>query len=50
MKKIMFLLTVFAFSNFTYSQVDKVDDAIKNLMQKNKIVGLQLAVIKDNVA
>jgi CubicO group peptidase (beta-lactamase class C family) len=48
MKKITFLLTFFTLSNFTYSQVDKVDDVIKNIMQKNKIVGLQLAVIKDN--
>jgi CubicO group peptidase (beta-lactamase class C family) len=49
MKKIMFLLSFLALSNFTYSQVDKVDDEIKNLMLKNRIVGLQLAVIKDNV-
>jgi CubicO group peptidase (beta-lactamase class C family) len=48
MKKKMFLLSFFAFSSFTYSQVDKVDDVIKNIMQKNRIVGLQLAVIKDN--
>jgi CubicO group peptidase (beta-lactamase class C family) len=48
MKKIMFLLTFFAVSNFTYSQVDKVDDAIKNLMKKNRIIGLQLAVVKNN--
>jgi CubicO group peptidase (beta-lactamase class C family) len=48
MKKTMFLLAFFTVSNFTYSQVDKVDDAIKNLMQKNRIVGLQLAVIKNN--
>jgi CubicO group peptidase (beta-lactamase class C family) len=49
MKKKMFLLSFFAFSSFTYSQVDKVDDVIKSIMQKNRIVGLQLAVIKDNV-
>jgi CubicO group peptidase (beta-lactamase class C family) len=48
MKKLMLLFTFFAFSNFTYSQVDKVDIAIKKLMQKNRIVGLQLAVIKNN--
>ena len=48
MKKIILLLTFFVVSNFTYAQVDKVDDAIKNLMQKNRIVGLQLAVIKNN--
>ncbi|MFV8340785.1 serine hydrolase domain-containing protein [Flavobacterium sp. XS2P39] len=49
MKKIMFLLAFFAVCNFTYSQVDKVDVAIKELMQKNRIIGLQLAIIKDNV-
>ena len=32
----------------TYSQVDKVDEAIKGLMQKNKIIGLQIAVVKNN--
>jgi CubicO group peptidase (beta-lactamase class C family) len=49
MKKTILLLTLFAFSNFTYSQIDKTDIAIKDLMQKHKIVGLQLAVIKDNI-
>jgi CubicO group peptidase (beta-lactamase class C family) len=49
MKKIMLLLAYFTVCNSTYSQVDKVDSAIKDLMQKNKIVGLQLAVIKNNV-
>ena len=44
----MLLITFFAVSNFTYSQADKVDEAIKKLMQKNRIVGLQLAVIKNN--
>lgn len=48
MKKILFSLSFLAISTFTYSQVDKVDSAIKNLMQKNKIVGLQLAVVKNN--
>jgi len=48
MKKTAFLLALLVVSNFTYSQVDKVDNAIKDLMQKNRIVGLQLAVIKDN--
>jgi len=49
MKKIMLLLAFFAVSNLTYSQADKVDSAIKDLMLKNRIVGLQLAVIKDNM-
>jgi len=48
MKKIMILLVAFAVSSTTYSQVDRADIAIKGLMQKNKIVGLQLAVIKNN--
>nr|WP_314896103.1 serine hydrolase domain-containing protein [uncultured Flavobacterium sp.] len=49
MKKIMLFLAYFTVCNPTYSQVDKVDSAIKDLMQKNRIVGLQLAVIKDNM-
>lgn len=44
----MILLVAFAVSSTTYSQVDRADIAIKGLMQKNKIVGLQLAVIKNN--
>jgi CubicO group peptidase (beta-lactamase class C family) len=48
MKKIILLLAFFTVSNYTYSQVDKTDFAIKDLMQKHKIVGLQLAVIKNN--
>lgn len=47
MKKIILLLVFFAY-NLTYSQIDKTDIAIKELMQKHKIVGLQLAVIKNN--
>lgn len=47
MKKIILLLAFFA-CNLTYSQIDKTDIAIKDLMQKHKIVGLQLAVIKNN--
>jgi len=42
------LLSVFAVSTISYSQADKVDVVIKDLMQKNKIVGLQLAVVKNN--
>lgn len=47
MKKIILLLAFFA-CNLTYSQIDKTDIAIKGLMQKHKIVGLQLAVVKNN--
>lgn len=46
--KIMILLAIFMINGTTYSQVDKVDTVVKDLMQKNKIVGLQLAVIKNN--
>lgn len=46
--KTMILLAVLTVSTNSYSQVDKVDIAIKDLMQKNKIVGLQLAVVKNN--
>ncbi len=48
MKKLMFLISYLIISNFTYSQDDKVDTTVKKLMKDNRIVGLQLAVIKDN--
>ncbi|MFC4817413.1 serine hydrolase domain-containing protein [Flavobacterium sp. GCM10023249] len=48
MKKLMFLISYLMISNFTYSQDDKVDTTVKKIMKDNKIVGLQLAVIKDN--
>ena len=48
LKKTMILVAVFAVSTIAHSQADKVDIAIKELMQKNKIVGLQLAVVKNN--
>ncbi|SFF45637.1 serine hydrolase domain-containing protein [Flavobacterium xueshanense] len=49
MKKILLLISLLTVFNNTYSQEDKVDLAIKELIQKNKIVGLQLSVIKENV-
>ena len=49
MKKILLLITILTVFNNTYAQEDKVDLAIKELIQKNKIFGLQLSVIKDNV-
>lgn len=49
MKKILLLISLLTVFNNTYSQEDKVDFAIKELIQKNKIVGLQLSVIKENV-
>lgn len=48
LRRIMVLTAVFTVSTCTYSQVDEVDTAVKNLMKKNKIVGLQLAVVKNN--
>lgn len=48
MKKLLLLLTFFTFTHFTYSQEDKADIVIKDMMQKNKIIGLQLAVVKNN--
>ena len=48
MKKFLLLLALLTVCNITYSQEDKVDFAIKELIKKHKIVGLQLAVIKDN--
>ncbi|MGO4821781.1 MULTISPECIES: serine hydrolase domain-containing protein [unclassified Flavobacterium] len=48
LQRIIIVFAVFTVSTTTYSQRDKVDDAINKVMQKNKIVGLQLAVIKDN--
>jgi CubicO group peptidase (beta-lactamase class C family) len=42
------LVAVFACNIVSYSQVDKVDSAIRELMKKNRIVGLQLAVVKNN--
>lgn len=44
----MILVAVFAVSTIAHSQVDKVDSAMKELMLKNRIVGLQLAVVKNN--
>ncbi|RTZ08234.1 class A beta-lactamase-related serine hydrolase [Flavobacterium bomense] len=49
MKKTLLLIALLTVFNNIYSQEDKVDLAIKELIQKNKIVGLQLSVIKENV-
>ena len=49
MKKILLLLVLFSVRNTIYSQEDKVDLVVKELIKKHKIVGLQLSVIKDNV-
>ncbi|WP_136666742.1 serine hydrolase [Flavobacterium sp. H122] len=48
MKKILLLTALLCTINLTFSQVDKADMLIKNLMQKNRITGLQLAVVKNN--
>lgn len=46
MNKII-LLAYLAVFNFVYSQESNVDKAINDFIQKNKIVGLQIAVVKD---
>lgn len=48
LKTITFLFTLFMIGNIAYSQADKVDVAIKDIIQKNNIIGLQLAVVKNN--
>ncbi len=47
LKKVLIRFIVFWSSAIVYSQTDKVDMLIKDLMQKNKIIGLQLAVVKE---
>ena len=48
LEKLMIAFIVFWSSTIVYSQNDKVDVLIKDLMQKKKIIGLQLAVVKGN--
>ena len=47
MKKLLLVFALFSAINHTHAQTDKVDLAIKELMQKNKIIGLQVAVVKN---
>ncbi len=47
LKKGIALLLVFAFSNAVYAQADSIDLFIKAQMQKRKIPGLQLAIVKN---
>lgn len=46
--KVVALFVVFMITNSLYSQADKVDNAIKGMIQKNNITGLQLAVVKNS--
>lgn len=48
LKKIAILSAIFISTNAIYSQVEKVDNVIKDMIQKNNIIGLQLAVVKDD--
>jgi hypothetical protein len=45
----MLLLAYFTACTYTYSQADKLDNAIKIWCKKNRIVVLINGVIKDNV-
>ena len=47
LKKGIALLLVFAFSNVVFAQADSIDLFIKAQMQKRKIPGLQLAIVKN---
>lgn len=44
----MILFAIVMITNAIYPQVEKVDNVIKEMIQKNNIIGLQLAVVKDN--
>ncbi|MBF4518576.1 beta-lactamase family protein [Flavobacterium sp. ANB] len=48
LNKIVLLLAIFMITNGIYSQGDKVDNVVREMIQKNNIIGLQLAVVKDN--
>lgn len=47
LKKVCIAILLFTFSNSLYAQPDSIDAFIKNVMQKRKIPGLQLAIVKD---
>ncbi|MEP7238840.1 MAG: serine hydrolase domain-containing protein, partial [Ferruginibacter sp.] len=46
-KKACLVLLIFAFGNEIYAQADSIDIFVKNEMQKRKIPGLQLAVVRN---
>lgn len=48
LKKAKQLILISLFGNVLYSQVDKVDIVINDIIKKNNINGLQLAVVHDN--
>lgn len=47
LKQICIWLVIFTFSNTIYAQADSIDLFVKAQMQKRKIPGLQLAIIKN---
>jgi CubicO group peptidase (beta-lactamase class C family) len=46
-KRACIVLLILAFSNGIYAQVDSIDVFVKNEMQKRKIPGLQLAIVRN---
>jgi CubicO group peptidase (beta-lactamase class C family) len=46
-KKVCIAIVIFTFSNTVYAQTDSVDVFVKAQMQKRKIPGLQLAIVKN---
>lgn len=47
LKRIGIVALIVAFSNSLFAQSDSIDVFVKNVMQKRKIPGLQLAIVKD---
>jgi len=47
LKKGFIALLILSFSNAVFAQADSIDVFIKNVMQKRKIPGLQLAIVKN---
>lgn len=46
LKKACIAILIFTFSNSLYAQPDSIDVFVKNVMQKRKIPGLQLAIVR----
>ena len=46
-KKTVIALLIFTFANTVFAQTDSIDVFVKNQMQRRKIPGLQLAIVKD---
>ncbi len=47
LKKGFITLLIFCFTNAVFAQADSIDVFVKNVMQKRKIPGLQLAIVKN---